>query len=538
MSRAGWRALLVPALIVLGAAALRVWRLDAVPLGLHNDEAWTGIGARAVLREGWVGPYLYPSGLGQPAGPVYLTALLFLVLPQTTFTLRLSMALLGVAAVALTYGAVRAMFDRTTALFAAVLLAIMPWHLQLSRTAFMVNAWPCIEMAVLWALFRVRARPSAWGFAGVGVLIGVGIYTYNAYPLFLPVAATPLAYDLIGAAPGVERRRQLKRIAIVAVAALFAIGLMVDYAARHEEYFWHQHDVSVFFTDAWQAAPWPERIQMIATRGAEWGRGLLFGGRPDNGDGLGASGHPLLDPLTSSAALVGLVMAARFWRRPACGVLLAAVIVLPLGALLTIEDGLYRRTLGLAPFIAVAAALPLAWIWQYAGHQRGVARMVLPAAIVLAVAGAAARNAYAYFGPLQANEQIAYVFPYQIDAAARALAQLPPDAAVFLYSERWGARFETIKWFAPGRRVIDRSREFRKGNAAAAPLDLRIDPRRPNAFVLLGHYLDLVDTLRAQYPNARVEEGERDGELLYRIVRVDGRGDIPTRRAPRMPHAR
>ena len=100
MSRAGWRALLVPALIVLGAAALRVWRLDAVPLGLHNDEAWTGIGARAVLHEGWIGPYLYPSGLGQPAGPVYLTALLFLVLPQTTFTLRLSMALLGVAAVA------------------------------------------------------------------------------------------------------------------------------------------------------------------------------------------------------------------------------------------------------------------------------------------------------------------------------------------------------------------------------------------------------------------------------------------------------
>ena len=114
MTASRWKTALVPACIIVAAAALRIWQLDVVPLGLHNDEAWTGINAREVLRDGWIGPYLYPSGLGQPAGPVYVTALLFSVLPQTTFTLRLSMALFGIAAVALTYGAGRAMFDRTT----------------------------------------------------------------------------------------------------------------------------------------------------------------------------------------------------------------------------------------------------------------------------------------------------------------------------------------------------------------------------------------------------------------------------------------
>lgn len=189
--RRQWTGLVLPALIVAMAAALRIWHLETVPLGLHNDEAWTGINARDVLREGWIGPYLYPSGLGQPAGPVYVTALLFTVLPATTFTLRLAMASIGVAAVALAYGAARAMFDRTVAVGAAALLAIMPWHLHLSRTGFMVGAWPCIEMAILWALFSAGAHPSIWRFAGVGLLIGLGVYTYNAYALCLPVLAVP-----------------------------------------------------------------------------------------------------------------------------------------------------------------------------------------------------------------------------------------------------------------------------------------------------------------------------------------------------------
>ncbi len=520
MTASRWKTALLPACIVAVAAALRIWQLDTVPLGLHNDEAWTGINAREVLRDGWIGPYLYPSGLGQPAGPAYFAALLFSVLPQTTFTLRLSMALFGIAAVALTYGAARAMFDRTTACFAAALLAIMPWHLHLSRTGFMVGAWPCIEMAVLWALFSVRARPTVWRYSAAGALVGLGVYTYNAYPLFLPVIAVPFLYDLAAAREPEARRRWLVRTAAAALTALWATVLMVDYAARHEEYFWHHRDVSVLSSDAWGDAGWTQRAGILAARGAEWAKGLLLGGRPDDGDGLGERGHPLLDPLTSIAALAGLVMAARRWRHPACGVLLAAVLVLPFGALLTIDDGLYRRTFGLAPFVAVLAALPLAGLWRRAVGWSGARRVALAGAIVLAVGAAAARNVYAYFGPLQRSEAIRYVYPYQIDAAARQVARLPRDTIVYLYSDRWAARFESIKWLAPGMDIVDRSREYRKGVEPLGPLDLSADPSRPTAFLLLGTYRRVVDDLRERYPEARVHEEERNGEVLYRLVYV------------------
>ena len=518
MIRIGDRAALLAALIVGAAAVLRVWQLDTVPLGLHNDEAWTGLNARDVLRDGWIGPYLYPSGLGQPSGPVYWTALLFTVLPQTTYTLRLSMALLGIATVLFAYGAARAMFDEVTALFAAALLAVMPWHLHLSRSGFMVGAWPCVEMAILWALFHLRSRPSLLGFAAVGLLIGLGIYTYNGYAAFLPVAVTPFVYDLATARTAPARRRCVAHAAVAASAALVAMVPMARYAATHQQYAWRHRDVSVFHSKAWSDADWSQRADILTARGREWAQGVFVGDRPDNGDGLGERDHPLLDPLVAVAAPIGLAMALRGWRRPACGVLLVATAVLPLGALLTIGDGLYRRTFGLAPFVALLGALPLAWLWRRARGWRRVPRCALTGAIVLAVCAMAARNALAYFGPLQSSQHMRQVYPYQLDAAARALTRLPPDSTNYLFSDRWGAGFETIRWLAPDTKLIDRSREFRKGARPDAPLDLDREPG-PTAFVLLGVYLELTDQLRARYPDAAVQEEALDGEILYRIVR-------------------
>src|SRR5687768_12446094 len=142
--------------IVLGltllAAAVRIWRLDAVPPGLHGDEALTGLDALRIQREGWIGPYV-GSALGQPTGPLYWTALVLRVFGDGVFNVRLAMALVGIATVPVAYFAVRQMFDRQVAVIAAALLAVMTWHLAFSRTAFMVISWPLMELVVIGLLF-------------------------------------------------------------------------------------------------------------------------------------------------------------------------------------------------------------------------------------------------------------------------------------------------------------------------------------------------------------------------------------------------
>ena len=512
--------------VLLCAALLRIWHLDSVPLGLHGDEAITGFDARRVLAEGWIGPYAYPSALGQPTGPVYFTALLLALFGQSTATLRLSMALFGVATIVCTYLAARAMFSRAVGLLAAALLVAQPWHLHLSRIAFMVNAWPCLEMAALWLLFRARQCDSLGRWALFGAVAGLGIYTYNADVLSLPVLAVPIVWDLLArwggvSAPPGRRRRATVQQAVLAGAVAVVVALpMVDYARTHEEYFWHHEQVALSHTPAWLDADWRGRAQLIGKRAAEWGRGLLVGGRPDDGDGLGARGFPLLDPVTVLAAALGIGLAGRRWREPAAATLLAALAVLPLGALLTVEDGLYRRTFGLAPVLAILAALPLARLWRQAAARglapRRAAAVALGGLLVLS----GARNAQTYFRPLQASDQMRYVFPYQIDAAARFVATLPPGSAVFWYSDRWPAGYETRRWFAPDADVSERSPEF------GAPLEsdgtpvIRADSDRESVFILLGAYLGLAEAIQRRHPGGVVVEQTRDGEILFRAVRV------------------
>lgn len=517
-ARAMTRRLLL--VVIVCSALLRTWDLGSVPLGLHGDEAITGFDARRVLTEGWIGPYAYPSALGQPTGPVYLAALVLAALGQSTATLRLSMALFGVVTVLCTYLAGRAMFSRAVGLLAAALLAAQPWHLHLSRVAFMVNAWPCLEMAALWLLFRARRRGGVGRWALAGATAGLGIYTYNAYPLSLPLLAVPALVDLVAPPAGRTRRAVLGLAAVAGLVAVLVALPMAEYARTHEEYFWHAQDVAVSRTAAWRDADWSGRVALLGGRAVEWGRGVLVGGRPDDGDGLGGRGFPLLDPVTALAAAVGAGMALRRWRQPAPATLLAALAVLPLGALLTIEDGLYRRTFGLAPLLAILAALPLARLWRLARARgrapQGAAAVALGALLVLN----GARNAQTYFGPLQASEQMRYVFPYQVDAASRFVAGLPPGTAVFWYSERWPADYETRRWFAPAADVSERAPELGAAVEAGGTPVLRADSDRESVFILLGAYRDLAEAIRRRHRGAALVEQTRDGEILFRAVRV------------------
>jgi len=506
-------------LILAVAAAVRLVALETVPLGLHGDEAITGLDMRRALRDGYLGPYLYPSALGQPAGPVYLSALLHVWLPPTTATLRAAMALLGVATVALTYLAGRAMFSRVVGLAAAALLATLPWHLHLSRTAFMVNAWPCVAMAAVWLLFRARRAPGRRRLrreALVGLVAGLGVYTYNAYPLTLPLLAVPFAYDLLRPPPGVTRRTVAVGSALAAAAALVAALPLLEYARTHEEYFWHQEEVGVFHTAAWREADWSARAGLLAGRGVEWGRGLLLGGRGDDGDGLGAHGFPLLDPLLRLLLPAGLLLAARRWREPAAGVLIAAGLIFPWGALLTVEDGLFRRTFALAPFLCILAALPIARLMRSsADWRRGGRRTVLLVLAALLTLGAA-RNTYRYFVPLQDSEQMRYVFPYEIDAAARFIAGLPPGARVHWFSDRWPAHYETLRWYAPHADVVERSPPFGGPADADGTPPLVLDGGAPAVVMLLGRYRAMADAWQDAVPGGTWHAGRRDGEVLFR----------------------
>ncbi len=500
--------------LTVTAAILRLWQLDIVPLGLHGDEAWTGIDARRIQAEGWIGPYVL-SALGQPIGPVYWTAAVFAVLPDTTFVLRLSMAVFGIATIPLAYVTFRLMFDRVVAAFASFLLVFMMWHLHLSRTAFMVQVQPFIEMAVLCVLVLALRRRSLPLMVLAGLIAGAGVYVYNSYLLFLPVPLVAIAWTF---APDFRNGNKLGFGIIAAsifVTSAIVIAIpMIQYVHR-DNFDWrlHQTVVSLPEQDNWKDASLVGKAELIADRAWEWQRGLVWGDREDLGDGLATKGHPPVEPLVYGLAIAGLAGSIWNWRRMEYAVLIATALLLPWGAFLTIEDGLFRRTLCFAPFLAAMAALPLAWLWRRVMEDRVRFRRALLACVLAIPAFTAVKTTYDYFGPVQDTFAMRYTYPYQMDAASRYMDALPQGTLVYFYSAQWSFDYETRIFLAPDVEGIDRSTEYALRSEA---LDFTANRDHDVAFVFLDEYLEDFATVASAYPDGIETIEVLEGETVYR----------------------
>jgi len=488
--------------VAVFAALVRLVGIGDVPFGLHGDEALTGLDAQRILDEGWIGPYVYPSGLGQPAGPLYWVAAVFSVFGVSMTTLRGAIAVLGIATVVLTYVLGLLWFSRPQATIAAFLLACMPWHFHLSRTGYMVASWPLVMLAtciVLTYALRTRAHPGL--SLAAGFLAGLGIYTYNAYPLTFALYAAMFVLAKIRE----PSDRYLARATIFAVAVSTAVVPMILYAVENpQQYFNRASGLMIFTSEEWLAAAhWWERVALIIAELGKFVVGLLAGGRPDFGDGLSSPGFPPINPLISIAAAVGFVLA---WHRRfdwACAVCCAAVLIFPWGAILTTGNGDFRRTLALAPFIAFLAALPLGALWHSKRYQ-------WTAALGAILALSAAVDILRYPASLK-TEEAEHVFAPELRLFAEQVVTLPAGTQVNFFSDRWSVHYETLRFLAGDLDARDRSREFRAAEDGAWG-----DVTPPAAFFFLGRYLPWAPRAEERWPDGHELEVVYGDRIRFR----------------------
>lgn len=143
---------LILSILVL-ASLLRLWRLNVNPPSLSPDEAALGYNAYSILKTGRdeygkILPIIFKSfGDYKPGLYVYLTVPFVATLGLNEWSVRLPSALAGVVAVYLLYLIVKKfteekenqLLERTLPIISALLLAINPWHIHLSRGAWEVN---------------------------------------------------------------------------------------------------------------------------------------------------------------------------------------------------------------------------------------------------------------------------------------------------------------------------------------------------------------------------------------------------------------
>jgi len=159
------------AAVLVLAALVRVWQIDAV--GYNSDEAVYGGQAASIAHDPQLDPF-FPTFRAHP--------LLFQTLVSVGYHLgageifgRLASAALGVATVLVVFRLGELLYGRRAGLVAALLLALMPYHVVVTRQVLLDG--PMVLFATLALLFVARfalTRNPAWLYAA-GAASGVSM---------------------------------------------------------------------------------------------------------------------------------------------------------------------------------------------------------------------------------------------------------------------------------------------------------------------------------------------------------------------------
>jgi len=461
--------------IVALAAILRFVRLGHSPPGLNQDEAIDAWNAWCLLKTGHdMTGAAWPVFYSHTVGDNRTTLLYYLLIPfQALFGLsvlstRLPAAFFGTLAVPLLGFTAARWWGRRAGVIAALLLAVDPWPLFLSRWSVEGCVTPffaILPVALLTAaglLPRVD-RPRAGRALLAGLAAGLATYGYWSMRLWVP-AWLIATFALAG--PTVWREWAERRARGAWLA--FCAGLAVTFGPLMVR---HVVDPAIaqraVMTRLWEPGTPPATILgLVAQRYViHFGWKFLFG----SGDT-----YELLQPAVDGAMhrfllplfLAGLVAAiARFRRDPAARALLALVLVYPAGDLVARYDGVHelRSAAGIGGLVMLAAFGAIsAWnaLWF---RSRALARGVGLAFAAIAL-GFVVRALVVFYGEYDRRPIVWHAFQSDFgDAMGWLRPRFARADAVFstrlFLNEPWSIAmvrlgYDPLRWFAEPREQV------------------------------------------------------------------------------------
>lgn len=214
------------AVLLLVGCAVRLWGLSTLPCGLHQDEAFAGYEAWALLNHGtdsvgYHNPVYFTSwGSGMNALEIYMMLPFVALFGTATTALRLPQAIVGCLSLFAVYGFGKRAFGRRFALGALAVLALCPWHIIMSRWAMESNLAPGFLLFGLYCFVR-GLTCTRWLYASA-VAYGLSLYAYaTIWPIVPLIVLLQVGYALA------YRKLYVKKLLGPAVILfLFALPLL------------------------------------------------------------------------------------------------------------------------------------------------------------------------------------------------------------------------------------------------------------------------------------------------------------------------
>ncbi|MBI4028864.1 MAG: glycosyltransferase family 39 protein [Candidatus Blackburnbacteria bacterium] len=193
-------------LIFLLGLILRTWKLAELPSGFHVDEVKVGWNAYSILKTGaddWGHKFpLYYNSFGdfRPTGYFYLTIPSILIFGLNEFAVRLPGALFGSLTIIIAFLLVRELSGSNRliarlrqqprahlSLFTAIMLALSPWHISLSRATSEGIIALFLALTGLWLYIKCIKKPSFYLCLFSLLFLLLSYFFYHSARLLVPM---------------------------------------------------------------------------------------------------------------------------------------------------------------------------------------------------------------------------------------------------------------------------------------------------------------------------------------------------------------
>lgn len=357
---------LIAALVV--GALVRIWDFGSIPPGLNQDEASTAYDAFSILnygvdRNGFHIPLVLNSwGSGMYALASYLQMPFIGVFGLSITSARLVFLVAGLVAIPVFFYLLRESVDLRTARIGAVLLAISPWHIMVSRWGLDSNLFPFVFL--LGAACLVRSVKCERWLIPAFALIALSLYGYGtayiAVPVFLVLC---LAYGIW---------HKLWRAATIAwsIAAFTLVAVPIALYVMINRFGWNSIETPLFSIPRLTGVP---RFESMSNVDVIDNLGVAIKLFVTQDDGLIWNSIPyfgIMYVFSTALAVPGLaILCYRIFARnginqfdPAFVMVAWSFAAMALCAFLPVN--INRANIAMFPFIA-CTAVTVSWLWKH-----------------------------------------------------------------------------------------------------------------------------------------------------------------------------
>jgi len=342
-SRVGY---LFAVILLLLAAVLRTHSFVSLPIGF-NDAEITDVQITEQVRFGGIEVFYDLNGEGREGLYSVIQAVVTTVFGNGLFGYKLLSMWAGLLTLAVVYALAQRLFGPVVGVAALALLATNMWMIVLGYQVLRESLLPLLVALMLLTLARTLAVyrgvhgtvPDTTVFALLGVLLGIGLYIHPVHLLILLFSMVAIAFRLFS-----KQRLPRQNVSYLLFSLLVMIIITMPYLISTLRLPTLSGAVRVF--NGYQIGDNPPFKALVDTIGA-----LFFVG--DANLAFNLPGRPLIDLVSGALVLVGVLAAARQWRRSRYALILIATVILLPAAIFSPTTPDFLTITPLMPLIAL-----------------------------------------------------------------------------------------------------------------------------------------------------------------------------------------